>query len=155
MKNFLFLFFLLLNLLFLSSCAKPKVVNIVQPKDEILNCEELNNAIAETHKIKRDAKYAKEGTGGNITRMMLFWPAWARTLHNADVAIIAANDRIFHLINIMKKKESEGAKSISSKMSNGSNFNNISQQLKDLKQMYDSGDLTLEEYTKAKKKLLD
>jgi len=24
--------------------------------------------------MKRDAEYAKEGTGGNITRLVLFWP---------------------------------------------------------------------------------
>ena len=43
-------------------------------------------------------EYAKEGTGGNVARMILFWPAWAQTLHNADKAILAANDRNHHLI---------------------------------------------------------
>ena len=33
--------------------------------------------------------------------VMLFWPAWAQTLHNADIAIQATNDRNYHLINIM------------------------------------------------------
>ena len=82
MKNFLLLFFLISNLIFLNSCAKPKIVNIIQPNDEKLNCVQLENAIVETEKIKKDAEYAKTGTGGNITRMMLFWPAWAKTLHN-------------------------------------------------------------------------
>ena len=104
MKNFYRVFFLFLIFIYLNSCAKPKVVSIVLPNDEKLNCLELENEIAETKKIKKDAEYAKEGTGGNLTRMMLFWPAWARTLHNADVAIQAANDRNFHLIKIMKKK---------------------------------------------------
>ena len=39
---------------------------------------------------------------------LLFWPAWAKTLHNADLAIIAADDRTYHLINIMKKKRCKG-----------------------------------------------
>jgi len=104
MKNFSKIFFLIIICIFLNSCAKPKVVNVVLPQDEKLNCIELENEIAETQKIKKDAEYAKEGTGGNLTRMMLFWPAWARTLHNADVAVQAANDRNFHLIKIMKKK---------------------------------------------------
>ena len=33
--------------------------------------------------------------------------------------------------------------------------NNITEQLKELKEMYKSGDLTEEEYKKAKKKILD
>ena len=94
-----------ISLILLNSCAKPTVVNIVVPGDNELNCEQLENAVAETQKIKEDAKYAREATGGNVARVMLFWPAWAQTLHNADVAIQSANDRNFHLINIMKKKK--------------------------------------------------
>ena len=101
MKNFISTIILLI---LLSSCAKPTVVNVVLPEDNKLNCKQLKDAIAETQKIKKDAEYAREGTGGNITRMILFWPAWAKTLHNADVAIQAANDRNFHLIKLMKKK---------------------------------------------------
>ena len=105
MKNFLTILVLGLTLVLLHSCAKPTVVSVVLPSDEKLNCNQLENAVAETQKIKTDAEYAKEGTGGNIARMMLFWPAWAQTLHNADVAIQATNDRNYHLINIMKKKK--------------------------------------------------
>ncbi len=94
----------IITLVLLNACAKPTVVNIVVPGDEKLNCEQLENEVRETQKIKKDAEFAKEGTGGNIARVMLFWPAWAQTLHNADIAIQAANDRNFHLINIMKKK---------------------------------------------------
>ena len=36
-----------------------------------------------------------------------------------------------------------------------SSTSNIASQLKILKEMYDSGDLTKEEYTKAKKKVLE
>ena len=104
MKKFLTILVLGISLILLNSCAKPTVVNIIMPGDEKLNCEQLENAVAETQKIKKDAKYAKEATGGNVTRLLLFWPAWAQTLHNADVAIQAANDRNYHLINIMKKK---------------------------------------------------
>ncbi len=104
MKKFPTILALGISLILLDSCAKPTVVNIVVPGDEKLNCEQLQDAIAETQKIKKDAEYAREGTGGNIARVMLFWPAWAKTLHNADVAIQAANDRSYHLINIMKKK---------------------------------------------------
>ena len=96
---------MLLNLVLLVSCAKPTVVNVVLPGDNELNCKQLEIELAESQKIKRDAEYAKGNTGGNITRLMLFWPAWAKTFHNADVAIQAADDRIFHLFKIMKEKK--------------------------------------------------
>ena len=104
MKKLLGILVFGISIILLNSCAKPTVVNVVLPGDDELNCEQLENAVAESQKIKREAEYAKEGTGGNVTRLLLFWPAWAQTLHNADVAIMAANDRIYHLFNIMKKK---------------------------------------------------
>ena len=156
MKKFLGVLVLGINLILLNSCAKPTVVNIVVPGDEELNCKQLENAVAETQKIKKDAEYAKEGTGGNITRIMLFWPAWAQTLHNADVAIQAANDRNYHLIKIMKKKNCKGVDNINAQINESTtSTNNVAEQLKILKEMYDSGDLTQEEYKKAKKKVLE
>ena len=112
MNKLLEIFILGTIIILLNSCAKPTVVNVVVAGDEKLNCEQLENAVAETQKIKKDAEFAKEGTGGNVARMMLFWPAWAQTLHNADVAIQAANDRNYHLINIMKKKNCKGVVNI-------------------------------------------
>tara|TARA_Y100000590_G_C15695693_1_gene1005019 strand:+ start:1790 stop:2218 length:429 start_codon:yes stop_codon:yes gene_type:complete len=142
--------------MFLYSCAKPKVINVILPEDENLNCEELDDEVLEAQKIKRDAEYAKEGTGSNAARIMLFWPAWAQTLHNADIAIKAANDRIYHLFKIMKKKECEGIDSIKAQITNTSiSKNNVADQLQKLKEMYKSGDLTKEEYKKAKRKVLE
>ena len=155
MKKFLGILVLGISLILLNSCAKPTVVSVVMPEDEKLNCEQLESAIAETQKIKKDAEYAKENTGGNITRVILFWPAWTQTLHNADVAIQAANDRNYHLINIMKKKNCKGVNNISAQINKSISTDNITGQLKILKEMYDSGDLTKEEFTKAKKKILE
>ena len=155
MKKFLSILVLGISLILLNSCAKPTVVNIVVPGDEKLNCEQLENAVAETQKIKKDAEYAREATGGNVARLMLFWPAWAQTLHNADVAIQATNDRNYHLINIMKKKNCKGVDNINAQINKSTtSTDNIAGQLKILKEMYDSGDLTQEEYIKAKKKVL-
>tara|TARA_B100001123_G_scaffold140055_1_gene162761 strand:- start:263 stop:733 length:471 start_codon:yes stop_codon:yes gene_type:complete len=156
MKSFLSILILGLSLIFLNSCAKPTVVNVVLPEDDKLNCEQLENEIAETRKIKKDAEFAKEGTGGNVARMLLFWPAWAQTLHNADVAIQAANDRNFHLIKLMKKKNCKGVDTVNAQINTSSNStDNIAGQLKILKEMYQSGDLTKEEFTKAKQKVLE
>ena len=156
MKKFQAILVLIVSVIFLYACAKPTVVNVVLPEDEELNCEQLEDAVAESQKIKKEAEYAKEGTGGNITRVMLFWPAWAKTLHNADVAIRAADDRIFHLFKIMKKKSCTNVDKIEAQILNIENTKiTITQQLKELKEMYKSGDLTKEEYKKAKKKILD
>ena len=156
MKKFLGILVLGISLILLNSCAKPTVVSVVMPEDEKLNCEQLESAIAETQKIKKDAEYAKENTGGNITRVILFWPAWTQTLHNADVAIQAANDRNYHLINIMKKKNCKGVDNINAQIKKSiTSTDNVAGQLKVLKEMYDSGDLTQEEYEKAKEKVLE
>ena len=156
MKRFLGILVLTISMILLNTCAKPTVVNVVLPGDDKLNCEQLENAVADSQKIKRDAEYAKEGTGGNLARMMLFWPAWAQTLHNADIAIQAANDRNYHLINIMKKKNCKNVDNISAQINKSTTFtDNVAGQLKILKEMYDAGDLTQEEYTKAKKKVLE
>ena len=143
---------LVLSLILLNSCAKPTVVDVVVSGDEKLNCEQLENEVAEAQKIKKEAQYARESTGGNVTRMMLFWPAWARTLHNADVAIMAADDRIFHLIKLMKKKKCQGVDVINAQIANAKST--IAQQLKDLNEMYKLGTLTKEEFEMAKKKTL-
>ena len=156
MKKFLGILILSISLILLNSCAKPTVVNVVVPGDKKLNCKQLEQAVADTQKIKKDAEYAREATGGNMTRLMLFWPAWAQTLHNADVAIQAANDRNYHLINIMKKKDCKGVDNINAQINKSkTSTDNVAGQLKVLKEMYDSGDLSLEEYTQAKKKVLE
>ena len=156
MKKFQGISVLIVSVILLYACAKPTVVNVVLPGDKELNCKQLEDAVAESQKIKREAEYAKEGTGGNITRVMLFWPAWAKTLHNADVAVRAADDRIFHLFKIMKKKSCTNVDKIEAQILNIENKKiTITQQLKELKEMYKSGDLTKEEYKKAKKKILD
>ena len=146
------IFFIIFAAFLLNSCAKPEVVKVVMPGDKNLNCKELENEISETLNIKRKAEHAKDNTGGNVTRAALFWPAWARTLHNADVAIMAADDRNYHLLKIMKKKKCNNINDVEDVIAN---TRTISGQLKDLKDMYDDGYLTKEEYNKAKKKLLD
>ena len=82
----------LLVFLLVLSCATPTVVEIKNPLDEQKTCDELEKSVAEAQKFKRDALFEKNNTGGNMARMMLFWPAMATTFHNSDKAIRAAND---------------------------------------------------------------
>ena len=152
--------FFIFILFFLASCAKPTVVEIIQTNDDKLNCEELKAEIAESQKVKEEAEFSKD-SGGNIARIILFWPAWARSLHNADEAILAANDRKHHLIKTMKKINCKDADMFEAKIkdtnpTNPTNSqNNIAEQLKILKELHNSGDLTKEEYIKAKEKVIN
>ena len=84
----------LIVFLLIFSCASPKVVEIKNPLDEKKSCDELENSVAETQKFKRDALYEKDNTGGNMARMLIFWPAMATTFHNADKAVKAPAEGI-------------------------------------------------------------
>jgi len=156
MINLRKILFLVMSLIIINSCAKPTVVDVVMPGDEDLNCEQLEAEVAEAQNFKRKAEYAKEGTGANTTRVLLFWPAWAKTLHNADVAIVAADDRAYHLLKIMRKKNCKGINSISSEISDTSTSkNSVAKQLSELNKLYESGALTKDEFKDAKKKVLE
>ena len=150
--------YILIFILFYS-CAKPTIVEVVQKGDELLNCTELKQEIEVTNKIKDEAEFSKD-SGGNIARAILFWPAWAQSLNNADDAMIAANNRSFHLIKLMRKKNCPGAEDLKVKISDkpikeNVSGSNLADQLKTLKELYEDGHLSEEEYTKAKKKIID
>ena len=145
---------LIIIFFFLIGCATPEVVNVKDPLDDKKNCNELESSVAEAQKFKRDALFEKENTGGNMARMILFWPAMATTFHNSDKAIRAANDRTFNLLKIMKKKNCKNIDLVNSEILKNST-QTIVGELKMLKDLYKSGDLTKEEFTKAKKKVLE
>ncbi len=148
-------FFILIPLISLiASCAKPTVVEVTTPEDENMTCIELENSVAEAQKFKRDALFEKDGTGANYARLMLFWPAMATTYHNADKAIRAANDRTFHLVKKMKEKNCEGIDLVNAEIIRSSTETLVGQ-LQTLRDMYKNGDITKEEYFKAKRKILD
>ena len=140
----------LLFFLFFFACAKPEVVNIINPGDKDLNCLELENSVAEAQKFKRDALYEKD----NMARFIIFWPAAASTFHNADKAIKAANDRTYHLLKLMKNKNCKGVDLINSEILKRST-ETIPGQLQMVREMYQAGDLTKKEYRKAKEKILE
>ena len=124
------------------------------PGDEQLNCEQLKDGFAETRRFKQEAEAVKEvNTGGNTTRALLFWPALLKTLHNADVAIRAANDRGYHLVNIMKNKNCKDADRLYSELTKSASIT-ISYEIQKLNKLYKSGALTEEEFKQAKKKVL-
>tara|TARA_B110000003_G_scaffold248885_1_gene260865 strand:- start:69 stop:536 length:468 start_codon:yes stop_codon:yes gene_type:complete len=150
-KNLIFLTLILITLV---SCAKPTVVNVVMPNDTKLNCDELSDEFFETRRFKKEAQNAKDfNTGGNMTRTILFWPALVKTLHNADVAIRAADARAYHVVEIMKDKKCKKADKLYSEL-NKSVSVTLSFEIKRLNQLYKRGIITEEEFVEAKKKVL-
>tara|TARA_B110000285_G_C15056120_1_gene579682 strand:- start:390 stop:827 length:438 start_codon:yes stop_codon:yes gene_type:complete len=137
-------FFILI--LILTSCAKPTVVEIKQDSDHSLSCHELVIALAETVKFKSDAEDTREGTGANMTRAILFWPAMLKTMLNSDKAVVAANDRIYHLQLLSLKKKCDNDIIVKE--------TGVLAQIKELKRMLDSGAINQNEYELAKKKVL-
>jgi len=155
MKQYLTIRSLILVFLFFNGCAKPTVVNIIMSNDQNLNCTELKDSFDETRRFKQEAELVKEGnTGGNITRTILFWPALVKSIHNADLAIRAANDRAYHLINIMKNKKCNDSDKLYSELTKTDTIT-ISYELDRLNKLYKSGALTEMEFELAKKKVLD
>tara|TARA_B110000495_G_C22895044_1_gene522158 strand:+ start:271 stop:738 length:468 start_codon:yes stop_codon:yes gene_type:complete len=150
-KKLIFLIIILINL---GSCAKPTVVDISTPNDKNLNCDELSDEFNETRRFKKEAQNVKEiNSGGNMTRTILFWPALLKTLHNADVAIKAADARAYHIVDIMKDKKCENAGKLYSELNKTISIT-LSFEIKRLNQLYKRGIITEEEFIEAKKKIL-
>ena len=78
----------------------------------------------------------------------------ATTFYNSDKAIRAANDRTYHLLKIMKNKNCKNVDLVNSEILKNST-ETVAGQLNLLREMYKSGDLTKEEFSKAKKKVLE
>ena len=87
------------------SCATPKVINIIEPKDNKLDCEELSNEIAVANKYADEAQKAKKmNSPHNLGALLLFVPAIGITIKNVEEAAQAAKDRALHLNKLKEKK---------------------------------------------------
>ena len=149
------LILLIIIIITLNSCSKPTVINISMPNDKNLNCNELSSEFKETRRFKKEAQDVKDiNTGANATRALLFWPALVKTLHNADVAISAADARAYHVVEIMEEKKCKNTKKHYSELNKTISLT-LSFEIKRLNQLYKRGIITEEEFTKAKKKVLN
>jgi len=147
-------YLILIILIILNSCAKPTVVNIKMPDDSNLNCDELKKEYQETRRFKEEAIAVQNSAGANTTRAMLFWPALVKTMHNADVAIRAANDRAYHVIEIMKNKNCKDADKFFLELTK-TDTKEISLEIIRLNKLYKKEILSKEEFDQAKKKVLE
>ena len=155
MKNFLSA--LIISFVLLISCAKPTVVNIVLPDDDKLNCEKLENAVADAQEFRRKALAVTGNTGKNQAAAILFWPALMMTYVNASEAIVAANERSVHLINIMQDKNCKNVDKVLAHIASTprvQTLKDLSEAYKNLLELYKSGGLTEKEYDIQKRKVL-
>jgi hypothetical protein len=155
MKNFLST--LIISFVLLISCAKPTVVNVTLPNDNKLNCEKLENAIADAQAFRRKAVAVTGNTGKNQAAAILFWPALMMTYVNASEAIVAANERSVHLINIMQDKNCKNVDKVLAHVASTprvQTLRDLSEAYKSLLELYKSGGLTEKEYNTQKRKVL-
>ena len=155
MKNFLGV--LVISFVLLISCAKPTVVNITLPNDDKLNCEKLENAVADAQEFRRKALAVTGNTGKNQAAAILFWPALMMTYVNASEAIVAANERSVHLINIMQDKNCKNVDKVLAHIASTprvQTLKDLSEAYKNLLELYKSGGLTEKEYDIQKRKVL-
>lgn len=96
---------LLLLPLLLAACAKPHVVDVVQPYDEELNCAGLKAEMAKLDTFRAEAEKEKGVTGGNAMRALVFPIGIWATYENVNDAVSAANQREVYLTGLMTKKD--------------------------------------------------
>ena len=155
MKNFLNI--LVISFVLLISCAKPTVVNIVLPDDDKLNCEKLENAVTDAQEFRRKAMAVTGNTGKNQAAAILFWPALMMTYVNASEAIVAANERSVHLINIMQDKNCNNVDKVLAHIASTprvQTLKDLSEAYKNLNELYKSGALTEDEFVREKRQVL-
>tara|TARA_B100001093_G_scaffold51004_1_gene43282 strand:- start:3125 stop:3439 length:315 start_codon:yes stop_codon:yes gene_type:complete len=97
---------LLILKLFITSCATPTVVNVIQPRDNELSCTELNSEIAKANEYADEAQAAKKADKPhNVGAILFFLPGLGFTMANIDEASKAAKDRALHLNKLKEKKD--------------------------------------------------
>ena len=157
MKKIIIILILGLNFILLKSCAKPTVLNITLPSDSKLNCEKLEEALADAQVFRKKAIGETGATASNQLKGILFWPALMMTYANAHEAIMASSERSVHLINIMNKKNCENLDKLLAEVQTThrlQTLKELSEAYKNLNDLYKSGALTEGEFIKQKVKVL-
>ena len=89
-----------------TSCASPKVINVINPNDDKLNCKELNDEIVLANRYLDEAQEAKKmNKPHNVGAILFFLPGAFFTMWNVDEASTAAKKRALHLYKLKEKKD--------------------------------------------------
>ena len=135
--------------LLIAGCASPTVVRERQAGDENLSCDELVLAMSEASRFEENARKDRGVTGTNVAAAIFFWPGLLGTYANTEEAISAAKDRQEYLEELYIRKGCS-AGSGGSSPSTG----DVAAQLRELREMFDEGLLTQEEYDAARARVL-
>jgi len=140
----------LLILIFISSCATPKAIDIRRPGDEIMSCKELNLAY-ETADLSEDEAHAEKGaTDENILSALFFFPAYFVTYGTSIHAGYNASERKEYLLRLYQKKGCAKPKDAAYQVM----VSKTLVQLEKLKQQYMRGQISEDDYILARKQLL-
>ena len=100
------LFSIISLFLICTSCATPKVINVIGPNDNELNCKELGMEITKANQYADEAQEAKKmSKPHNIGALLFFLPGAGFTMKNVEEAAKAAKDRALHLNKLKEKKD--------------------------------------------------
>mgnify|MGYP006090419339 CR=1 FL=1 len=139
-----------ISIIFITSCATPKPMDIIQVNDQAMTCNELRLGV-ETASLNEDIAHSNKGvTDENILSGLFFFPAYFVTYGTSIHAQYNASERKEHLLRLYNSKDcakprgSEYQKIISATLS----------KLENLKIEYVKGYIDEDEYLISRKQLL-
>lgn len=150
-KNIIIFFILTLILVGCAGSAQHKVVSAYSAGDENLSCQDIQGEIIRAQVIIDEVNSDKSGiSGADVVDGLLYFPFnLIAKNQNYKNALQAADKRIERLVELQKEKGCQNSVAETEEKKS-----QISSELKQLREMYDAGDLTKEEFNKAKNKLL-
>ena len=140
----------LIIVMFISSCATPKALDVIQANDEIMSCNELRLAYEKADASEDEAHANKGLTNENILSGLFFFPAYFVTYGTSIHAQYNASERKEHLLklynskNCAKPKDVEYQKIVAKTLA----------KLEQLKTQYIKGIISEDDYLIARRQLL-
>ena len=140
--------------LFMFSCADKShmVMNAYNPGDDNLSCSDLQNETIKAELIIDAVNKDKESVSGAEVFDAVMWgflPYLAKSNNHKD-ALEGANNRLKRLNEL---KETKQCSSLGNEKEEKKDI--VNEQLRQLKNMYEAGDLTKDEYNIAVEKLFE
>ena len=136
--------------IFITSCATPKAMDIHQANDDMMSCNELKLAFEKANAREEEAHQNKGMTNENILSGLFFFPAYFVTYGSSIHAEYNASERKEHLLKIYNKKGCAKPKSMEYQKS----VANALVQLENLKKKYIKGSIEKENYIEMRRKIL-
>lgn len=150
-KNIIIFFILTIIFAGCAGSASHKVISAYSAGDENLSCQDIQGEIIRAQVIIDEVNSDKSGiSGADVVDGLLYFPFnLIAKNQNYKNALQAADKRIERLVELQKEKGCQNTVAETEEKKS-----QISSELKQLREMYEAGDLTKEEFNKAKNKLL-